>query len=231
MTDAFLSLSPFNNEPETEDFDEQYETAEQLLGEVVETSLTGYLAQCYKLDEPPPFGGMVKVRDRGGRCEIFGAVHHIATGGIDPGRRAMARGKNEPPASDEQVYSENPQLSRLLRTEFGVTVLGCRRLDSSGQPGRISYVFPDYPPPLHYGVALCATRTLVEFTREPRYLRALLDAKDAPVEELTAAVLRRGAEARGVHGREWLVESGRYLARLLKEDYDRLRLILEKCEV
>jgi hypothetical protein len=58
-----------------------------------------------------------------------------------------------------------------------------------------------------------------------------LEAKEAPVEELTAAVLRHGTSARGTDGREWLVENGRYLARLLKEDYDRLRLILEKCEV
>ena len=230
MTEAFLSLNPFgNNGHQTEAA--KPETAEQLVGEVVETSLTSYLAQTYKLDEPPPFGGLVRVRDRGGRCEIFGAVHHIATGGIDPGRRAMTRGNGEPPNSDEQVYSENPQLSRLLRTEFGVTVLGCRKLDSSGQPGRITYVFPDYPPPLHYGVSLCSTQQLIEFTSESRYLRALLEAKDAPVEELTAAVLRRGTEARGPYGRAWLVDSGRYLARLLKEDYNRLRLILEKCEV
>jgi hypothetical protein len=227
MTDTFLSLTPFGNESNKPEAEE----TELVVGEVVETSLTQYIAQTYVLDESPPFGGLVKVRDRGGRCEIFGVVHHIATGGIDPGRRAVARGKSEQPARDEQVYSENPQLNRLLRTEFGVTVLGCRKINSAGEIGKMAYIFPDYPPPLHYGVSLCATSTLIEFTEESRYLRTLLEAKDAPVEELIAAVLRKGAEARGAWGRDWLVESGRYLARLLKEDYDRLRLILEKCEV
>ncbi len=231
MNDAFLSLNPFSKKSENLLAEPETPQAERLLGEVIETSLTNYLAQTYELDNPPPFGGLVRVRDRGGHCEIFGAVHHIATGGLDAGRRAVARGKAQIPLDDEQVYTDNPQLSRLLRTEFGVTVLGCRKVDRAGVPGRVSYIFPDYPPPLHYGVVLCSPRALVEFTAQPRYLRALLDAKDAPVEELTAAVLRKGAEARGKEGREWLVESGRYLARLLKEDYDRLRLVLEKCEV
>ncbi|MEI6046686.1 MAG: hypothetical protein WCS37_20220 [Chloroflexota bacterium] len=228
MTDTFLSLRHAGKEPD--DLTEEGR-AEKLVGEVVETSLTSYFAQTYKLDDPPPFGGLVRVRDRSGRREIFGTVYHIATGGLDPGRRAMVRGSGNVLVSDEQVYSDNPQLSRLLRTEFGVIVLGCRKIDGDGVFGRMAYIFPDYPPPLHYGVVLCDTATLVEFTTEPRYLRALLEAKEAPVEELTAAVLRRGAEARGAEGREWLVENGRYLARLLKEDYDRLRLILEKCEV
>ncbi len=233
MTDALFSFNSngANSFPEIEpDKPHRAEEIEQAVGEVIETSLTNYTAQTYKLDDSPPFGGLVRVCDRGRRSEIFGVVHHIATGGIDPGRRATARGNGEFPLNDEQIYSENPQLSRLLRTEFGVTVLGCRKLDSDGQPGRTTYVFPDYPPPLHYSVVLCSPQALIEFTNEPRYLRTLLEARDAPTEELTAAVLRRGAEARGMQGRDWLVESGRYLARLLKEDYDRLRLILEKCE-
>ncbi len=205
---------------------------ENSVGEVVETSLTGYIAQTYELDNPPPFGGLVRVKDKGGRCLIYGAVYHSATGGIDPGRRASVRsGGGQQRPVDEQVYTANPQLTRLLRTEFGVVVLGCRKLDENGQPRSINYIFPDYPPPLHYSVSLCQQEELIEFTDSPQYLRTLLQAANAPVEELTAALLRRGAEARGKEGREWLVNTGKNLARLLKEDYDRLRTILEKCEV
>jgi hypothetical protein len=109
-------------------------------------------------------------------------------------------------------------------------VLGCRKLHENNQLRPISYIFPDYPPPLHYSVSLCQQEELIEFTDSPQYLRTLLQAANAPVEELTAALLRRGAEARGRDGREWLVNTGKNLARLLKEDYDRLRTILEKCE-
>jgi hypothetical protein len=199
-------------------------------GEVVETSLTTYMAQCFELDRPPPFGGLVRVNDREKRCVIYGVVYHIATGGIDPTRRAAVRTPSNANATDEQVYDANPQLSRLLKTEFGVVVLGCRRISPDGEIGRIQYIFPDYPPPLHFSVHICDDAELIEFTEQPHFLRTLINSAQAPVEELTAALLRRGTEAREETGREWLVDTGRALARLLKEDYDKLRTILEKCE-
>lgn len=198
------------------------------VGEVVETSLTGYTAHTYKLDEPPPFGGLVRVRDRAGATEIYGAVYHIATGGLDPGRRAATRGTGQPAGNDEQIYIDNPQLSRLLKTEFGVLVLGCSR--AGGNYNGFSYVFPDYPPPLHYSVTLCSDQTLVEFTEDKSYLRAILEAPQVPAEELIAALLRRATRAREDAGRMFLVDSLRYLARNLKQDYDRFKIIVEKCE-
>ncbi len=229
MSDAFLSTrTPFglNNEPTPGQVVPDQRT-EPLMGEVVETSLTQYVAQTYKLDEPPPFGGLVRVKDRAGLCEIFGVVYSSATGGLDPARRAAARGNGQPAISDEQVYTDNPQLSRLLKTEFSVLMLGCLPTGSS----RFSYVFPDYPPPLHYSVALCSEASLVNFTRETSYMRTVLETAQVPAEELLAAMLRRATRARGEAGRPFLVESLRYLARQLKQDYDRFKIIVEKCEV
>jgi hypothetical protein len=199
------------------------------VGEVVETSLTEFMAHTYKLDDPPPFGGLVRVKDRSGNCEIFGAVYHIATGGIDPGRRAATRGSGQPSTGDEQIYIDNPQLARLLKTEFGVLVLGCCKTHP-GSRRAFSYVFPDYPPPLHYTVTLCSDQTLIEFTQDKSYLRAILEASQAPAEELIAALLRRATRAREAAGQAFLVDSLRYLARNLKQDYDRFKIIVEKCE-
>ena len=231
MDDYFLhSKNPFaisSDQSDSAIVVEADETAQNVMGEVVETSLTSYTAQTYRLDEPPPFGGLVRVKDRAGTCEIYGVVYHIATGGIDPGRRAAARGGGQPQARDEQVYTENPQLTRLLKTEFGVLVLGCRAVGAN----HFSYVFPDYPPPLHYGVALCGDTTLAHFTEEFSYLRTILEAPQVPAEELVAAMLRRASRVRGGGGRPFLVESLRYLARQLKQDYDRFKIIVEKCEV
>ncbi len=234
MTEAFLSSRPPFNLEETEQIElAAGGEADQLAGEVVETSLTGYTAQTYVLDEPPPFGGLVRVKDRAGSCEIYGAVYHIATGGLDSGRRATTRGPGQPPAHDEQVYTDNPQLARLLKTEFCVLVLGCCK--PSAQPAgltqRFSYIFPDYPPPLHYSVTLCSDKTLAAFTDEKSYMRTILEAAQVPSEELIAAMLRRSVKARSDAGRPFLVESLRWLARYLKQDYDRFKVIVEKCEV
>ncbi len=236
MSNSFLSTNPpFGTDRYSPpDPPQEAEVAvEPLVGEVVETSLTAYTAQTYRLDEPPPFGGLVRVKDRAGTCEIYGAVYHIATGGLDPGRRAATRGSGQPPVNDEQVYADNPQLARLLKTEFGVLVLGtCKSAGTLPRPAsRFSYVFPDYPPPLHYSVSLCNDPFLVEFTAEKSYLRTILEAASVPGEELIAAMLRRATRARGSEGRPFLVESLRYLARLLKQDYDRFKIIVEKCEV
>ncbi len=229
MTESFLSFqSPFGSDQPAQNNSSSDNKIERLVGEVIETSLTSYTAQAYKLDEPPPFGGLVRVKDRAGTCEIYGAVYHSATGGLDPGRRAAARGNSQAPAHDEQVYTDNPQLSKLLRTEFGVLVLGCHKPGQAAE--RFSYIFPDYPPPLHYSVNLCPDSALVAFTQEKSYLRTVLEAAQVPGEELIAAILRRAALARGVEGRAFLVDSLRYLGRNLKQDYDRFRIIVEKCE-
>ena len=229
MTEPFLSThNPFitkNNPDLSAPGSAETGQPEMPVGEVVETSLTGFVAYTYKLDDPPPFGGLVRVKDRSGTAEIFGAVYHIATGGIDPGRRAATRGSGQPTANDEQIYIDNPQLSRLLKTEFGVLVLGGRKTGRA-----FSYVFPDYPPPLHYSVTLCADQALVEFTEDKSYLRTILEAAQVPAEELIAAMLRRATRARGAAGKMFLVESLRYLARNLKQDYDRFKIIVEKCE-
>ncbi len=228
MTEPFLSTqNPFTTENKIDL--SGLNQREIPVGEVVETSLTGFTAYTYKLDDPPPFGGLVRVKDRSGTCEIFGAVYHIATGGIDPGRRAATRGSGQPPNNDEQIYIDNPQLSRLLRTEFGVLVLGCCKTNS-GNRQAFSYVFPDYPPPLHYSVTLCSDQTLVDFTQDKSYLRTILEASQVPAEELVAALLRRATRAREAAGKTFLVDSLRYLARNLKQDYDRFKIIVEKCE-
>ena len=49
----------------------------------------------------------------------------------------------------------------------------------------------------------------------------------APVEALSAAAIRDVYTLRKAD-RQWLVEAGRYLSVLLKDDYDRLRFILNQ---
>ena len=194
---------------------------------MVETSLTGYTAQAYRLDEPPPFGGLVRVRDRAGTCDIYGVVIIARlAGSILVGGLPLVARPNPPPATN-RFTPITPSLAVFLKTEFGVLVLGCRPTTA----GRFSYIFPDYPPPLHYGVALCGDETLTAFTEEFSYMRTILNAANVPAEELLGAMLRRADHIRGENGRAFLVESLRYLARQLKQDYDRFKIIVEKCEV
>jgi len=94
----------------------------QRAGEVIEASTTGFVAQCYELYQSPPLGSLVKTTDL--PVELYGIVYNATTTSLEPGRRPIARGKNE--TSEEEIYRSSPQLSQLLRSEFSALVVGYR---------------------------------------------------------------------------------------------------------
>jgi len=65
----------------------------QRVGEVIEASTTDFVAQCYELYQSPPLGSLVKTRDLG--VELYGIVYNATTTSFEPGRRPIARGKDE----------------------------------------------------------------------------------------------------------------------------------------
>jgi hypothetical protein len=54
-----------------------------------------------------------------------------------------------------------------------------------------------------------------------------METRSAPVDGLIAAVIRNVYQLRKLD-RDWLVQAGRTLNVLLKDDYDRLRIILSQ---
>ena len=62
------------------------------------------------------------------------------------------------------------------------------------------------------------------------FLRILLQVKNTPVEALAAASIRQMYQLRQAD-RQWLVNVGRQLSVLLKDDYDRLRYILSQIHI
>src|SRR5512136_1745692 len=88
--------------------------SETKIAEIIEASTAQYTAQSYELYEIPPLGSLVKTGD------IYGIVCFAGTSGIEPGRKPVARGKDE--ASEEAVYQSSPQLLKLLRSEFTASV-------------------------------------------------------------------------------------------------------------
>ena len=80
---------------------------------------------------------------------------------------------------------------------------------------------------MHQGVYACSPEVVIEFTEQLDFLRTLLAMGSAPVDSLVAAVLRQGYQLRKLD-RTWLVQAGRTLSIFLKDDYDRLRIILSQ---
>jgi hypothetical protein len=186
------------------------------VGEIIEASTADFVAQCYELYELPPLGGLVKTG--GGEVDIYGIVYHATTGSLEPGRRPIARGKDE--ASEEAIYQSSPQLSKLLRSEFSALVVGHKTGD------RINQYLPPSPARLHGFVYQCSTDEVREFGRSLDFLTMLVNAS-LPVarEEVVPAALRLMSQAQA-EPHAFLVAAGKELSIMLSGQYNQLRAIL-----
>jgi hypothetical protein len=186
------------------------------IGEVIEASTTGFVAQCYELYQLPPLGCLVKTGDL--PLELYGVVYHAATTTIEPGRRPIARGKDE--ASEEAIYQTNPQLLKLLRSEFSALVVG----HNSGD--RLYRYLPPQPARIHGFVYLCNSDEVREFGQSFDFLNILINTRlPIPQDELIAACLRQMSQAyEDRHA--FLVAAGKELTTLLSGDFSQLKAIL-----
>ncbi len=189
------------------------------IGEVIEASSGEFVAECYELDNAPPLGSLVRVGDG---IETYGVVHQVATESIDPGRRPIARGREENDVED--VYRKHPQLARLLRTTFRAVVLG------HGQGGELRHYLPPHPARIHSFIYPCSHEELSQFTQSLDFLDVLVSSRQVGMgtaDDVLAAFLRHAA---GAHqdGHAFLVKAGKELALLLGGEPNRLNAILRR---
>lgn len=190
------------------------------IAEVIETSTTEFLAQCLEPEDlsfpiMPSFGCWVKSMDEDGTA-IYGVVYYATTAPVDSVHRARALG-----LSLEQLREQQPQIFAMLKTEIKVAIVGF----VSG--GKTYQHLPSRPPQIHQAVYTCNADEIEQFTEELHFLRSLIQISGAPVDELASAVVRDVYQARKCD-RQWLVQAGRQLSILLKDDYDRLSAILSQ---
>jgi hypothetical protein len=187
-------------------------------GEVIEACTTSFTAQCYELYQLPPLGSLVKARDS--TIEVYGVVYNALTAGMEPGRRPIARGKDE--LNEDEIYRSNPQLLKLLRSEFSVQIIGYQ------QDARVYQCLPPKPARIHGFVYLCSPQEIKQFSQSLNFLNILIKARlPIPVEELVGASLRQMSQAYGEARRSFLVTAGKELAVLLSADYSQLKAILK----
>ena len=79
----------------------------------------------------------------------------------------------------------------------------------------------------HQAVYHCEAAEVIHFSEQLDFLRILLQTNDTPPEALIAAAIRNIYRLRNAD-RNWLIQAGKNLSILLKDDYDRLRYILSQ---
>jgi hypothetical protein len=189
---------------------------EQRVGEVVEASSTDFVAQCYELYQSPALGSLVRTRDMS--VELYGIVYHATTTSLEPGRRPIARGKDE--VAEEEIYRSSPQLLRLLKSEFSALVVGHR------QGEKLYHYLPPKPARIHGFVYQCPSEEVKQFSQSFDFLNLLVNTHlPVSVDELVAASLRQMSQAYEDR-HTFLVAAGKELALLLSGQFNQLKAIL-----
>jgi hypothetical protein len=193
------------------------------IAEVIETASTGFTSQCYDLNAAPALGSLVRTSVDG--MTVYAVVSHVSTTSLEPGRKPVARGKDE--ATEEDIFKANPQLEKLLRCEVTAVIVGHKN------DGEVRHYLPPRPARLHGFVYGCGDGEVKAFSQKMGFVTLLLAAQgEVSAEEMTAAAIRQMSASYGDEERRgFLLTAGKALAQLLSADYNRLKTILERLDV
>jgi len=155
--------------------------------------------------------------------ELYGIVYNATTTSFEPGRRPIARGKDE--TTEEGIYQASPQLLKLLKSEFSALVVGHRQDD------KLHRYLPPKPARIHAFVYLCSPEEVKKFSQSFDFLNILINTRlPVSTDELVAACLRQMSQVyEDRHA--FLVAAGKELAILLSGNFNQLKAILGRIKV
>lgn len=192
------------------------------LGRVLRASTGSFGVGCRTLEDGlPAFGSLLRVERSGGGL-VYGLIYDVRVDDDPFVRQLIAAGDLQ------EEYVEDQRQRRQAPVQVDVLVVGGR--DGAGP---IYQRLPPQPPATLAWAEVCQAEEVRQFGQRLDFLRTVLDAVDAPADELAAAALRQVAAAAAAQGdasreRDYLVAAGRELARLLSRDPVRLNGILQR---
>ena len=188
---------------------------ERRVGEVVESTSTSFVAQCYQLESAPALGGLVRTYSP----DIYGVVGSVTTEPLDSARPVLARGEGSD--TEEDVIRDNPQLARLLTSRFQVFITG------HVENGVTHQYLPPRPPRVHSFVYACDSKEVSCFTSRLDLLHLLLNSGASHCDEVVGACIRQAASSHAQPS-DFLALACRTLAMELSTDVARLKSILQR---
>lgn len=194
-------------------------TDKQALGRVLRASTASFTAGCRTLEDDLPIFGSLVQAERSDGAAVYGLIYDVRVDDDPFVRQLIAAGD----LSEEYVQDQRQR--RQVPVEVNVLVMGGRE-----KSGQVYQYLPPQPPATLSWVTVCSSSQVREFGQRLDFLRTVLDAADAPADELAAAALRQMAAAQGDAGqaRRYLENAGRELARLLSREPVRLNGILQR---
>lgn len=196
------------------------ENLHEYFAEIIQSNLQNYTAQCWKWDNFPQFGSLVRVQS--GERLVLGCVTQIETGSIDPMRSPFPYRKTE-----AELMIEQPQIFEFLRTTFNVQIIGY--IDS--KTDNVNYNLAPMPCKIHSFVKVCEFDVFSKFFQEPLYLHILFASLNqyANFDDLLLVILSNLSEKK-LLTKLMLDEFCQTFSLLTGNDYRRLKLFLKRVE-
>ncbi len=194
---------------------EQDKIHKEAFAEIIESSLQEFTAQCWQWDRIPHFGSLVTVTTK--RRTLFGIVHSIKTGSMDPLRYPFPYKKTE-----EELLREQPQIFEFLKTNFTCLGLGY------SEQGKLFYLTSPEPPKIHAFVQEATKEQYQQFFSNEHYLHLLFSHQTlGSLDELLLACLKNLNELNLLTPEKTatFIET---FALLTGNDYRRLKLFLQR---
>ena len=191
-----------------------------VIGEVLASNTSMLKAQVPVDATAPAFGAWVKVEQEG--KTIYAVVSMVEQGSVMPSRQPTALGK-----TPEELMREMPQVLELLRTSFTAVIIAHKDAD-----GTMRQSLPPNPAAMHGFVKPCGQDEIKAIGPPFDFLRTLVNSADTAVstDDVLIAVLQQIRVAHEDEGYAILVEAGRTLSRLLRDDHERLQAILRRAK-
>lgn len=164
----------------------------------------------------PIFGALVKTKINHRNTTVYGLISDISV--KDSGMTKML--SVSPDIRPEEIEWLRNQ---VVPIEARVLAVGYRE-----PGGTMRHGLPAQPPITLDDVHDTSPDEVDAFTTRLDYLRLVLDAKDAPTDELLAAHIRLAAEVKRGRGPDFVLQAGRELTRLLAHDGARLEGLLRR---
>ncbi len=191
---------------------------EKYFAEVIESSLTSWLAQSWVWDSFPQFGSFVAIE--GSKRTIYGIVHQVQTGSMDPVRYPFAYQKTE-----QELLKEQPQIFEFLKTTFSCITIGYK------EKGSLSYLIAPEPPKIHAFIMHPDVQESRNFFSNMRYLHLLFihSAQIFNIDELLLALVRQQKEF-NLFNQDKINLFMQTYTLLIGNDYRRTKLFLQRVE-
>jgi hypothetical protein len=191
------------------------------IGNVLRADIRGFVIAS-RIPEPevPTFGTFVRAPIQHNQAQLIGLVYDIRLQD-DPFLRNLAvTVRPGDPIFDEIIQDQRE--NRVIPVEISVASVAYHYTDDV----ECRYGLPPQPPMILHQIAVCTPEEVKRITHSPDFMRALLDNRDIPADELIPTALLRAAPLHTDSNGDFLLNAGRYLARNLGRDPARLERIL-----